>query len=123
MLEKKRLFGVVVLSFIFVLYGCKKDGPKGDYRMPDRTIDETVEDVLDAQESGWLYEYDVELHYRENGEWVSAGMYSVYKNMSSEAEPDNRWVDFGEVFYFPSKKTNYAGYSRCVTYKGVKLYW
>lgn len=119
----KKLFGVIVVGSMLVLTSCVDNGPKGNCRMPDRTIDETVEDVLEAQETGWLYEYDVELYYRDNGEWVSAGMFSVYQNMSQDAEPDNKWVDFGESFYFPSERTDYAGYSRCVTYQGIKLYW
>lgn len=113
---------IIALSF-FVLTSCEEKGPRGSFRMPDRSTDDIVEDVLDAQETGWLYEYDAELYYLSDGEWTSAGMFSVYCNMSENAEPNNKWVDFGDSFFIPARRTDYAGYDWCVTYHGTKFYW
>lgn len=110
--------------FLTIFCACQENGPKGEVYYPEREPDEVVDEYLAAVDGDkWLHEYDVELHYRYNGEWYNAGRFSIYKSVSQDAPIDNHWVDFGEIYKFPASKTDYAGYNWCVTYKGEKYYW
>lgn len=113
------------LMVLMTLVSCVEDGPKGNVYIPERTTDEIVCQVLDAIDGhSWYYEYDVELHCQDGGNWYNAGRYSVYKSFSQFAKGDNKWVDFGdEEFLFPAEEVDYAGYSWCVTRHGKKYYW
>lgn len=87
------------------------DGPRGNVYVADKTIDEMVNDVLEAQESdGWVELYDVDLYTRVDGEWYYAGRKSVFMGLHDDSDC-NLWVDFDHSGYkMPVYPTDDYGY-------------
>ena len=93
-------------------------------RMPNRSEEQIVNDVLDAEAGDkWYYKYDTELYTVEDGDWVCAGAASVYSNFADNDDGCDLWVDFGEPFRFPVERTSRGGYNYRVKYRGVNYYF
>ena len=88
MLKKKILIVVCCFVVISVFVSCgESNGPKGQIEIVDRSDDELVKDIIEAQENDhYYYKGRVELHYEEDGEWVSAGMYEQYNYPNGKGE-------------------------------------
>jgi hypothetical protein len=98
------------------------NGPKGQIVIVDRSDDELVKDIIEAQENDhYYYKGRVELHYEEDGEWVSAGMYKLYNYPNGTGEI-NDFISFdGDMF--PVRYADKGGYTFCVQYHGVMYYY
>jgi hypothetical protein len=98
------------------------NGPKGQIEIADRSDDELVKDIIEAQENDhYYYKGRVELHYEEDGEWVSAGMYKQYNYPNGTGEI-NDFISFdGDMF--PVRYADKGGYTFCVQYHGVMYYY
>lgn len=110
---------VIVILAIAIL-SCESKGPRGQVYVPDVSIDEVVDDVLDGND--WIYYYDIELHYKQDGEWASAGMYRMYSNKSDDDDGCSYWIDFSG-FMCPVKKCSNYGYSYKLQYQGIWFYF
>ncbi len=117
---KKLFFVALTLTIMIASLSCESKGPVGKVNVPEFNSDEIVEDVLDGD--GWVYKWDVELHYKQNGEWISAGMYNIYSNTYDNDDDCSFWVDFSG-FKSPAKKCSNYGYSYKVQYQGVWFYF
>ena len=116
----KKLLLSICAILALTISSCDSNGPRGKIDVQDVSSDEILDDVLDGD--GWIYYYDVELHYKQNGEWESAGMYGLYSNTSDNDDGCSYWVDFS-VFKSPSEKCSNYGYSYKVQYQGVWFYF
>jgi len=98
------------------------NGPKGQIEIVDKSEDELVKDIIEAQENDhYYYKGRVELHYEEDGEWVSAGMYKQYNYPNGTGEI-NDFISFdGDMF--PVRYADKGGYTFCVQYHGVTYYY
>lgn len=98
------------------------NGPKGQIEIVDKSEDELVKDIIEAQENDhYYYKGRVELHYEEDGEWVSAGMYKLYNYPNGTGEI-NDYISFdGDMF--PVRYADKGGYTFCVQYHGVTYYY
>ena len=123
MLKKKILIVVCCFVVISVFVSCgESNGPKGQIEIVDRSDDELVKDIIEAQENDhYYYKGRVELHYEEDGEWVSAGMYKLYNYPNGTGEI-NDFISFdGDMF--PVRYADKGGYTFCVQYHGVMYYY
>lgn len=123
MLKKKILIVVCCFVVISVFVSCgESNGPKGQIEIADRSDDELVKDIIEAQENDhYYYKGRVELHYEEDGEWVSAGMYKQY-NYPNGTDEINDFISFdGDMF--PVRYADKGGYTFCVQYHGVTYYY
>lgn len=116
---------ISVYSFVVLLSmtSCGgSNGPKGQIEIVDRSDDELVKDIIEAQENDhYYYKGRVELHYEEDGEWVSAGMYKQYNYPNGTGEI-NDFISFdGDMF--PVRYADKGGYTFCVQYHGVTYYY
>lgn len=116
----KKIFNVLFAVVILLTFSaCESKGPSGRVIIPDDSIDELIKDTLD--DDGWVYIGSIELHYKQNGEWISAGMFDWYKNQADDDSP-NIWVDFSG-FKSPAKHCSSYGYSYKVQYQGTWYYF
>lgn len=120
----KNIVAILAFTLSVVLASCSGDnGPKGLAYFPEKTTDEMMEDIVDAaNDDGWVYEYDVDLHKREDGEWVYAGRYGVYMSLDDNDEC-NLWIDFGNPYKMPVYYTEDYGYTHKVQYQGEWYYF
>lgn len=115
--------GLLLFCCSIVLFSCgESNGPKGQIEIADRSDDELVKDIIEAQENDhYYYKGRVELHYEEDGEWVSAGMYKQYNYPNGTGEI-NDFISFdGDMF--PVRYADKGGYTFCVQYHGVTYYY
>ena len=104
-----------------VCSSCGSDGPKSRYIDDGRTSQDMLQDISNAgQGDGWLYKYDTEVFYLDDGEWKSYGQVSVYKNLEDDRE--RYWVAFGRM-KFATEEADKGGYSYKVEYGGVWYYF
>lgn len=123
MLKKKILIVVCCFVVISVFVSCgESNGPKGQIEIVDKSEDELVKDIIEAQENDhYYYKGRVELHYEEDGEWVSAGMYKQYNYPNGTGEI-NDFISFdGDML--PVRYADKGGYTFCVQYHGVTYYY
>lgn len=120
---KNSLIRVLCLLAICVLLTCcENKGPKGRYEIYDRSTDEVIEDIIEAQENDhYYYKGRVELFYELGGEWVSAGMHNLYNYPNGEGEINDFITFNGE--HFPVRYADKGGYTFCVQYHGVMYYY
>lgn len=123
-----RILNILTLSFVlFTLTSCSEKGPKGNVYIPDKDIDEVTNEIFEAKDGdGWLYQFDVDLHTRVNGEWINVGSYSVYSNLSGVPDDDecSLWVSFGNGSYkMPAYYTDDYGYNYKVKWQGDWYYF
>lgn len=116
----------IIGIFIFLfLVSCEDKGPKGHVYVDDKSVDEIVDDVIDAQEGdGWVYMYDVDLHKKIDGTWEHAGKFSIYSNLADKDDDCNLWVEFdGPTGRMPVETTDKAGYRFRSQYMGEFYYF
>lgn len=110
---------------LFTLSSCgDSKGPKGKVYVPNRTTDELVQDIIDAQDGdGWVYQYDVDLHKRIAGDWEYVGCHSIYMNLADD-DDCNLWAEFDKASYkMPVYPTDDYGYSFKVQWQGDWYYF
>ena len=123
MLKKGILFSLCSLVAISAFVSCGgSNSPKGQIEIADKSEEELVKDIIEAQENDhYYYKGRVELHYEEDGEWVSTGMYDLYNYPNGTGEI-NDFISFdGDMF--PVRYADKGGYSFCVQYHGVMYYY
>lgn len=117
---------ILLIAFVsFFFFSCEEKGPKGDVVLPERNTNELVDETIRAIESnGYVYKMAAELHYRDGGEWKSAGMHKVFTFTSGQSEC-NDWVLFGQGIQdlMPVYYTDDYGYTFRVQYRGVNYYY
>lgn len=122
--KKETIMNKITLCAILlsaVCSSCGSDGPKSRYIDDGRTSQDMLQDISNAsQGDGWLYKYDTEVFYLDDGEWKSYGQVSVYKNL--EDDRDRFWVAFGRM-KFATEEADKGGYSYKVEYGGVWYYF
>ena len=90
-----------------VCSSCGSDGPKSRYIDDGRTSQDMLQDISNASQGDrWLYKYDTEVFYLDDGEWKSYGQVSVYKNLEDDRE--RYWVAFGRM-KFPTEEAYKGG--------------
>ena len=120
--KKETIMNKITLCAILlsaVCSSCGSDGPKSRYIDDGRTPSEKLQDISNASH-GWLYKYDTEVFYLDDGEWKSYGQVSVYKNLEDDRE--RYWVAFGRM-KFATEEADKGGYSYKVEYGGVWYYF
>lgn len=118
---------ILAISFILgsiIVSSCVEKGPQGKVYVQEKSTDDVVTEVLDAQEgNGWTYEYNVELHKNSGGDWLNAGRFGIYRNLSDNDEC-NLWVEFdGPAYRMPVYLTDDHGYRFKVQWQGEYYYF
>lgn len=121
---KKAMFALSMLMAGVAFTACESDGLRGNVYTPDKTVDEIVNEVLDASEGdGWVYQCAVDLFKRQDGEWVYAGCGEVYMNLADD-DSCNLWVEFDdEISKMPAYNTDDYGYDHKVQWHGEWYYF
>lgn len=119
----------IISKFVLLLMGglffvsCENKGPKGQVYIPEKSEDEIVREVVEAQQNdSYYYKGQVELHYLEDGDWVSAGMHDLYNYANGKNEV-NDYVSFDGEKMPVSYANDYGGYTFRVMYMGVNYYY
>lgn len=116
-------YTLMAISMMVLMCSCENKGPVSHASFPDRTPEETLNEIMDAgRRDGYFLKCSVELYYLNDGEWEYYGVKDIYTYANGNAGENNDWVEFNGELY-PSYDTNKGGYRFCVTYNGVDYYF
>lgn len=116
-------YTLMAISMMVLMCSCENKGPVSHASFPDRTPEETLNEIMDAgRRDGYFLKCSVELYYLNDGEWMYYGVKDIYTYANGNAGENNDWVEFNGELY-PSYDTNKGGYRFCVTYNGVDYYF
>ncbi len=116
-------YTLMAISMMVLMCSCENKGPVSHASFPDRTPEETLNEIMDAgRRDGYFLKCSVELYYLNDGEWEYYGVKDIYTYANGNAGENNDWVEFNGELY-PSYDTNKGGYRFCVSYNGVDYYF
>lgn len=117
---KENLKVILLCIGVLPIVSCEEKGPKASFTLPDESVDEIIEETLDAVEKDtYVYMGTIELHYYDGG-WCSAGMFKLYNYPNGGRD----YILFGNSDYMQVfRDTNRGGYYHRVRYRGTDYYY